>query len=215
MCHWLCQCVVSPLIQGNDRRNEKAVLHRKLVKHFHEAGHLHELTFSCYQRMPLLTNDTWREELSRCIESAGVESEMELVGFVFMPEHVHLLVYPKSPNVSISFYLARVKQPFSKRIREILAAEGSPLLSQLTLQERPGKTCFRFWQAGPGFDRNLLSSEAIASSLEYIHNNPVNRRLCEQAMQWKWSSARYYLDLPSRQHPELPTIHGLPDGAIS
>lgn len=191
------------------------MLHRKTVKHFHEAGHLHELTFSCQQRMPLRTDDTWQEKLARCIDAAGDESAMERVGFVFMPEHVHLLVYPKSPNPSISFYLARIKQPFSKQIREVLAAEGSPLVSQLTVQERPGKTCFRFWQAGPGFDRNLFSSEAIASSLEYLHNNPVNRGLCQQAVRWKWSSARYYLDLPSRQHPELPTVHGLPDGAIS
>ena len=45
--------------------------HRKSVRHFHEAGHLHELTFSCYRRMPLLTNDSWRERLARCVEAAG------------------------------------------------------------------------------------------------------------------------------------------------
>src|ERR1017187_5970015 len=28
--------------------------HRKTVRHFHEAGHLHELTFSCYRRMPVI-----------------------------------------------------------------------------------------------------------------------------------------------------------------
>jgi hypothetical protein len=57
--------------------------HRKTVRHFHEVGHLHELTFSCYQRMPLLTNDTWREKLARCIESAGKETAFDLVGFRF------------------------------------------------------------------------------------------------------------------------------------
>ncbi len=57
--------------------------HRKTVRHFHEAGHLHELTFSCDRRMPLLTNDTWREKLARCLEAAGEETAMELVGFVF------------------------------------------------------------------------------------------------------------------------------------
>ena len=86
------------------------MLHRKTVKHFHEAGQLHELTFSCYQRRPLLTNDTWREKLATCVEAAGDESAVDLVAFVFMPEHVHLLVYPKDPNPSISFYLARIKQ---------------------------------------------------------------------------------------------------------
>ena len=39
--------------------------HRKLVKHYHEPGDFHELTFSCYKRTPLLTNDDWRRRLSR------------------------------------------------------------------------------------------------------------------------------------------------------
>jgi putative transposase len=71
-----------------------------------------------------------------------------------MPEHMHLLVYPTVLNPSISRYLARIKQPFSKQIKDILVGQGSPLLPQLTVLERPGKTCFRFWQEGPGFDRN-------------------------------------------------------------
>ena len=188
---------------------------RKTVRHFHEAGDLHELTFSCYLRMPLLTNDTWREKLARCIDIAGEKTATELVGFVFMPEHVHLLVYPKDPNPSISLYLARIKQPFSKQIKDILVDEDSPLLQRLTVLERPGKTCFRFWQEGPGFDRNLFSPDAITLSLEYIHNNPVKRGLCQRAVDWKWSSARYYLDLPARKYPGLPMIHGLPDRALS
>ena len=140
---------------------------------------------------------------------------MGLVGFVFMPEHLHLLVFPTTPNPLIGLYLARIKQPFSKQIKAILVSQGSRLLSKLTVQERPGKTCFRFWQEGPGFDRNLFSSEAISSSMEYIHNNPVSRGLCRCAVDWKWSSARYYLDVPPRQqHSTLPMIHGLPEGTI-
>jgi putative transposase len=186
------------------------------VRHFHEVGHLHELTFSCYRRMPLLTNDSWREKLAQCVEAANNEAAMELVGFVFMPEHVHLLVYPQSPNPLIGRYLARIKQPFSKQIKAFLCDRRSPLLLKLMVRERPGKECFRFWQEGPGFDRNLYSAQAIASSLEYIHNNPVNRGLCGQAAAWKWSSARYYHEVPSgRQHYGLPIIHGLPEGAVS
>ena len=102
------------------------------------------------------------------------------------------------------------------RIKAILVECDSRLLPSLTVRERPGKTCFRFWQEGPGFDRNLYSSEAIASSLEYIHNNPVKQGLCRRAVDWKWSSARYYLDLAAgQQHVDLPRIHGLPQGAVS
>jgi hypothetical protein len=48
----------------------------------------------------------------------------------------------------------------------------------LALPERPGKTCFRFWQEGPGHDRNIFAPEAIRASIDYMHKNPVERELC-------------------------------------
>jgi putative transposase len=75
--------------------------HRKLVKHYHEPGDLHELTFSCYKRQPLLTNDAWRRQLARCIDAAGEECQIRLAAFVFMPEHVHLLVVPMDHEPAI------------------------------------------------------------------------------------------------------------------
>lgn len=165
--------------------------------------------------MPLLTNEQWRKQLARCLDSATEGERIELVAFVFMPEHLHLLIHPRNVNPSIGRFLARVKQPFSRQVKDSLAASGSPLLHRLTVQERPGKTCFRFWQEGPGFDRNLFSPAAIAASLDYIHQNPVRRGLCKRAVDWKWSSARYYLsDPPRQQESDLPFIHGLPVGVF-
>ena len=66
--------------------------HRKRVRHYDEPGHFHELTFSCYRRMPLLTNDVWRAMLSVSIDRAVKGHSFRLIAFVFMPEHVHLLI---------------------------------------------------------------------------------------------------------------------------
>jgi len=189
--------------------------HRKQVKHYHEPGHLHEFTFSCHQRRPLLTNDTWREQLSRSIDEAGRIEQFDLIAFVFMPEHIHLLTNPRSAEPQFGRYLARIKQPFSKAVKQILVARSSPLVDQLTVQERPGKTSFRFWQEGAGFDRNFFSPPAIAAAIDYIHHNPVRRGLCVRATDWPWSSARYYMCEPPRQQfPELPLIHGPPPGVF-
>jgi putative transposase len=190
--------------------------HRKTIRHFHEPGHLHELTFSCFHRMPLLTNDSWRRILARCIDAAAEETQTQLVGFAFTPEHVHLLIYLGDSQCSVSRFLARLKQPFSNRIHALLKESAGRLLKQLIVHERPGKTCFRFWQEGPGFDRNIFSPDAITASLDYIHMNPVKRGLCRKAVDWDWSSARFYLDEPqAKQHEDLPFVHGLPAGALS
>lgn len=190
-------------------------LHRKLVKHYHEPGDLHVLTFSCFHRLPLLTNDLWRQRLARCIDVAGQKTRFELAAFVFMPEHVHLLVAPSSSEPAIDRYLALIKQPFSKSVRELSVSAKSPLVDRLTVQERPGKFCFRFWQEGPGYDRNLNTPNSIEAAIDYIHRNPVRRGLVTRAVDWKWSSASWYLLDPFRQQSaDLPFIHGLPTGTL-
>ena len=185
--------------------------HRKTIRHIHEPGHWHEFTFSTFRRKPLLTNDDWRQKLARNLDAANEQFRFELVAFVFMPEHVHLLTVPLDDRPEFGKYLARIKRPFSKSIKDILIQSGSELLEQLTVRERPGKTCFRFWQEGAGYDRNLFSQEAIRHAIDYIHENPPRRGLCRRAIAWKWSSARYYLGEPSKQQaPDLPLIHGPP-----
>jgi putative transposase len=163
----------------------------------------------------LLTNDAWRERLARCIDAAGQQTGFELAAFVFMPEHVHLLVVALSSEPAIDRYLAFTKQPFSKSIRELLDGNKSPLADRLTVEERPGKFCFRFWQEGPGYDRNLKTPNSIEAAIDYIHMNPVRRGFVATAVDWKWSSARWYLlDPPGQQLGELPFVHGLPAGAL-
>lgn len=185
--------------------------HRKHVKRFHRPGELHELTSSTYRQLPLLTNDLWRSWLAEAITQAGEKQNCRLVAFVFMPEHVHLLVLPLTPDErTISRYLASLKRPVSVHVREALHAAGSSLLDRLTIQERPGKTVFRFWQEGGGYDRNLNREQTILSSIAYIHENPVRRDLCEKATDWKWSSARWFVSEGKIIDPDLPRIDGPP-----
>jgi putative transposase len=44
--------------------------------------------------MALLTNDDWRRSLAGAIDRANEQHGMQLAAFVFMPEHVHLLIIP-------------------------------------------------------------------------------------------------------------------------
>ncbi len=181
----------------------------KRVKHYHEPGDLHELTFSCYHRLPLLTNDAWCDYLAESIDKASRDHDMKLIAFVFMPEHVHLLVLPESqPN--ISRYLASIKRPCSVKVKSDLIASKSKLLDRLIVRERPGKMVFRFWQEGPGYDRNMQFEKSVLASIDYLHNNPVRRGLCRGATDWFWSSVRFYATDPPQQHPRLPKITPLP-----
>lgn len=178
--------------------------HRKRIQRFEQVRHLHELTFSCYHRRPLLTNEHRRSLLASSLQSACEQEQFGLIAFVFMPEHVHLLVMPLTVSSQVSRLLARTKQPVSKQIRKLLEIRQSPLLEELIVQERPGKYCFRFWQEGAGFDRNRFSPTAIEASIDYIHMNPVKRGSCHKATDFQWSSARFCLE--GIIDPDLPRL---------
>src|SRR4051812_8453022 len=107
--------------------------HRKAVKRFHEPGDFHELTFSCYRRMPLLTNDEWRRLLAESLDLAVRGGACRLIAYVFMPEHVHVLVQPETHHVRVDLLLKAIKAPFSSRIRRKLEDARSPLLDRLTV----------------------------------------------------------------------------------
>lgn len=165
-------------------------LHRKQVRHYHRAGDVHELTFSCYCRRALLNDDDSKRELARAIDRSMRRHRFALLAFVFMPEHVHLLVAPLSEVVNLPRLLSDFKRPTSAAVKRRLIRTDDPLLAELTVQQRPGVTTFRFWQEGPGFDRNLDEPKTIQFAIDYIHMNPVRRGLCSRAVDWPWSSAR-------------------------
>jgi putative transposase len=72
-----------------------------------------------------------------------------------------------------------------------MGESNSPLLSRLTIRQRPGVETFRYWQGGSGCDRNLERAETVLAAIDYLHRNPVRRGLVERAVDWQWSSARW------------------------
>jgi REP element-mobilizing transposase RayT len=109
-----------------------------------------------------------------------------------MPEHIHLLVNASGENSKIEKLLYAIKRFSSSRVKWLLQQAHDPLFQKLFVQERPGKIVFRFWQEGPGHDRNIMAVENCIAAAEYIHNNPVRRGLCATVDQWRWSSWRHY-----------------------
>ena len=64
---------------------------RKL-KRYHGRGDLHFITFSCYERRALLQTVRARNLFLKILEQVRRRCVASMVGYVVMPEHVHLLL---------------------------------------------------------------------------------------------------------------------------
>jgi putative transposase len=175
--------------------------HRRRVKKYNVEGHAHFLTFSCYQRMPLLTNNTWRAWLAEAVRAACDKHSVALWAYVFMPEHVHLLLKPRRTVYDIATLEQAMKLSLSRRVRNALVREKSPLLQQLLVDDA-GTPGYRFWQRGGGHDLNVWTMRKAIEKAEYCHRNPVLRRLVRSPEQWRWSSVRW-LELGKRDGEPL------------
>lgn len=146
------------------------------------------------------------ELLAASVNAACERHEVQLFAYVFMPEHVHLLVYPCREETRIQDFLYAVKRPMSFRAKRLLLTTEPELCrTTLMVEERPGKVCYRFWMEGPGYDRNIFGRDPVERVIDYIHANPVRRGLCEYTDGWMWSSWHAYHtpDVPQG----IPKVH--------
>ena len=77
--------------------------------------------------MPLLTDDDWRQLLAESLDLAVRGRTCRLIAYVFMPEHVHILIQPTTHDFRIDLFLKAIKTPFSSRIKKRLEDAGSPV----------------------------------------------------------------------------------------
>jgi REP element-mobilizing transposase RayT len=74
---------------------------RRPVRRFYGQGDQHFITPSCYRRKPLLGTARARDVLVAVLEQVRRRFRFDVIGFVVMPEHVHLLLgEPEKGNPS-------------------------------------------------------------------------------------------------------------------
>jgi putative transposase len=139
----------------------------KGLHRYQQAGDLHFITFSCYHRLPYLSGPTSRALFESSLERIRTRYAFVVLGYVVMPEHVHLLV-SEPKVVSLDRVIQAVK--LSVSVRE---------------KERP------FWQARY-YDFNVFSTSKQIEKLRYMHRNPVARGLVAKPEDWAWSTFRHY-----------------------
>ena len=168
---------------------------RKTCKRYDIPGDAHELTFSCYKNQSFLLEKRTCIWLAEAIETARVKHDFHLWAWVFMPGHVHLLIYPTKERYSISVILQSIKQPVGRK--EIARAKKTDTERLHLMTTGLASPPFRFWQEGGGHDRNLNSAKAVRATVDYVHLNPVRVGLVKNPEDWQWSSARQWMGAES------------------
>ncbi len=162
---------------------------------YNDPGHAHELTFSCYRRFTFLSKDRTCQWLADAIRKAKTELNYLLWAYVFMPDHVHLIVYPQHHVYNDSEFLKQIKEPVSRQAVQFLKKEAPHWLPRIR-DLKGTRVEHHFWQPGRGYDRNIDNARTLQKMIDYIHLNPVRKGLVNCARDWKWSSAGWFEGQP-------------------
>jgi putative transposase len=157
------------------------------LRRYYGAGYSHFITTSCYQRRPLLGSRRNRDLFLEVLEQVRRRYQFVVVGYVVMPEHVHLLLTePERRDPSI--VMQALKQGFARRLLCRMRSRVDPRQSNLwsaALAEG------HVWQRR-FYDFVVFSDDRRVEKLRYMHRNPVKRGLVLEPGQWEWSSYRHY-----------------------
>jgi putative transposase len=131
-------------------------------------GHDHFITFSCYERRSYLNGPESRDLFEHCLERTRKRYHFDVLAYVVMPEHIHLLV-TEPETEPLSKALQALKVSVSKRS-----------------SEHP------YWH-DRYYDFNVFTDRKQTEKIRYIHRNPVTRGLVDRPEDWVHSSYLTYL----------------------
>jgi REP-associated tyrosine transposase len=165
------------------------------LKRYYGAGDLHFITCSCYHRQPLLGTPRHRDLFLTVLEQVRRRYQFVVVGYVVMPEHIHLLIgepQEKTPST----VMQALKLGFARRLiaeAQRLGASTEPTSRKAREVGHPPVPAQHIWQKR-FYDFNVWTEHKRIEKLRYMHRNPVTRGLVASPELWRWSSFRsYYL----------------------
>ncbi|HEV3219970.1 MAG TPA: transposase [Candidatus Acidoferrales bacterium] len=160
----------------------------KNLKRYYVKRHLHFITCTCYRRLPLLGSARSRNLFTRILGEMRDGYGFFLVGYVVMPNHIHLLI-SEPPKGTPSTVMQVLKQRVSRSLRGRKKQKAGGQL-RLRFQDSEGSPR-QFWQRR-SHDFNVWSHKKRVEKLGYMHFNPVKRKLVRDPRHWPWSSYSHY-----------------------
>jgi putative transposase len=126
------------------------------------------------------------DSLNYCQNNKG----LQLHGYVFMTNHIHL-IYSVLPDHKPEDFLRDFKKWTTRKIDSLLDQESRHYIRNLLSKSFHKKeiNAFQLWQT-QNYSEMIETEDFFLQKLKYMHLNPVRKGYVLEARDWKYSSAR-------------------------
>jgi len=162
---------------------------------FCEDHYPHFMTCTIVAWLPVFANRQFAEAILDSWRFLQTKRNIDIIAYVILENHLHWIAV--GPDLS-----QRVRQFKSFTARTIIDAmkemNHQTMLQELNYYKKRHKVDqqFQLWQES-SHPQVIECEDVMAQKINYIHNNPVKRGYVDEAVHWRYSSARNYAGLPA------------------
>ena len=145
-------------------------------------------TATCLNWQNLLEKEIHKDIVLSSLEFLVRDNRIWLYGYVIMPNHIHLLWRKQDGWIEKSIAQNFLKYTAQQMKFNLLAHHPSELNNYVSSQR---DRQYHFWERRP-HQATMNKRAVVEQKLDYIHNNPVKKKLCTSTLDYPYSSASFY-----------------------
>ena len=162
------------------------------MKHLYLEGFIYYITINIQNRLDLFVRPSFIITLYDSLSYYRYKQSYKILGYVIMPDHLHLLIWPYS-KATISEIIRDFKTFTVKRIIKQAEVEKQQdlLIAFKKAGAETGRSKYKVWQ-DDFWDKVIYTEKYLRQKLNYIHRNPVRAGLVNDVGTFPYSSYQNY-----------------------
>ncbi|OGW84406.1 MAG: hypothetical protein A2987_02275 [Omnitrophica bacterium RIFCSPLOWO2_01_FULL_45_10] len=142
------------------------------MRRYFEKGYPYFVTSITYEREPIFLNAKMCDIMLITMEYFKLLLDYKIFAYCVMPDHVHFIIQPVG-KYNLSYIMQMIKGSFSRKINKIRDKNG------------------KIWQKR-FYDEGIRDAAMLMQKIEYIHNNPLRKKLVGSLGDYPHSSYHWY-----------------------
>ena len=164
------------------------------LPHIQLEGYIYYITTIVYGRLPIFTSPSFIIPLLDSLNFYRYVHTFYLLGYVIMPDHIHLLIWLQGEAVLADFMRDFKKFTAVRLIRQAKVEKRQEWVAAFAQAgEETGRSQNKVWQ-DDYWDKIVFTERFLRQKLNYIHRNPCRAGLVDDPGDYPYSSYRNYVN---------------------
>jgi putative transposase len=152
------------------------------------------VTFTVVEWMPVFIEEATCKIITGSLNFSIANKRLGVNAYVIMPNHMHAIVFDKDfDNERLKHTLDDLRKFTGRQLLDYADANLPNPFGQTFRENAKEDRQRKFWQPTQHAE-GIFSEKFYRQKFDYIHMNPVRKGLVRSAVDWRFSSAGYWLD---------------------